>query len=59
LLYEATSLSKDSSFQRIVALAKEQDTKKAKVIKKADQWAAWMVLVSFVIALATCLIYYG
>jgi heavy metal translocating P-type ATPase len=59
LLYEATSLSKDSSFQRIVALAKEQDTKKAKVIKKADRWAAWMVLVSFLIALATCLIYYG
>jgi heavy metal translocating P-type ATPase len=58
LVYEATSLSKDSSFQRIVALAKEQDSKKAKVIKKADQWAAWMVLISFVTALLTCLIYY-
>jgi heavy metal translocating P-type ATPase len=58
LLYEATSLSQDSSFQRIVALAKEQDSKKAKVIKKADRWAAWMVLVSFVTALLTCLIYY-
>jgi heavy metal translocating P-type ATPase len=59
LLYEATSLSQDSSFQRIVALAKEQDSKKAKVIKKADRWAAWMVLVSFLTALLTCLIYYG
>jgi len=59
LIYEATSLAKDSSFQRIVALAKEQDSKKAKIIKKADQWAAWMVLISFLTALATCLIYYG
>lgn len=59
LVYEATSLARDSSFQRIVALAKEQDTRKAHVIKKADRWAAWMVLVSFVTALLTCLIYYG
>src|SRR5574344_1274055 len=58
LLFETTSLAQDSSFQRIVALAKEQDSKKAKVIKKADRWAAWMVLVSFLIALFTCLIYY-
>jgi len=58
LLYTSTSLSKDSSFQRIVALAKEQDSKKAKVITKADKWAAWMVLVSFLIALTTCLVYY-
>lgn len=59
LIYEATSLARDSSFQRIVALAKEQDSKKAKIIKKADRWAAWMVLVSFLTALATCLIYYA
>jgi heavy metal translocating P-type ATPase len=58
LLYTSTSLSKDSSFQRIVALAKEQDSKKANVIKKADRWAAWMVLVSFLTALITCLVYY-
>ena len=59
LYFTATSLAGDSSFQRIVALAKEQDTKKAKVIKKADRWAAWMVLISFLIASATCLIYYA
>jgi heavy metal translocating P-type ATPase len=59
LTFRATSLAKDSSFQRIVALAKEQDTKKAKVIKKADRWAAWMVLVSFLTALVTCLVYYA
>jgi heavy metal translocating P-type ATPase len=59
LLYKATSLAKDSAFQRIVALAKEQDAKKAKVVKKANTWAAWMVLVSFLTALITCLAYYG
>jgi heavy metal translocating P-type ATPase len=56
---KTTSVSKDSSFQRIVALAKEQDAKKAKIVKKADRWAAWMVLASFLTALATCLIYYA
>lgn len=59
LFYNATSLAANSSFQRIVALAKEQDAKKAKIIKKADKWAAWMVLVSFVTALVTCLVYYA
>jgi heavy metal translocating P-type ATPase len=58
LLYQATSLAQDSSFQRIVALAKEQDSKKAKVVRKANRWAAWMVLVSFLTALITCLAYY-
>lgn len=58
LLYRATSLAKDSAFQRIVALAKEQESGKAKIIRKADRWAAWMVLVSFLTALITCLAYY-
>jgi cation transport ATPase len=58
LLIEATSTAENSSFQRIVAMAKEQDAKKAHIIKKADKWAAYMVLVSFLTALLTCLIYY-
>ncbi len=59
LFFKATSRSENSSFQRIVALAKEQDSKKAKVVRKANRWAAWMVLVSFLTALITCLSYYA
>ncbi|MHB1314588.1 MAG: heavy metal translocating P-type ATPase [Christensenellales bacterium] len=52
----ATKVGGDSSLQRMIRLAKEADANKAPIVKLADRWATWLVVVSLSIAGATWLI---
>lgn len=52
----ATKVGCDSSLQRMIQLAEEADANKAPIVKQADRWATWLVVVSLVVAGATWLI---
>lgn len=47
---KATKNGEDSSLQRMIKLAKEADANKAPIIKLADKWATWLVVVALTIA---------
>lgn len=49
----AEKASADSSLQRMVRLAKEAEENKAPVVKLADKWATWLVLVALLCAVGT------
>lgn len=52
----ATKVGNDSSLQRMIRLAEEADANKAPVVKLADRWATWLVVVALTIAGVTWLI---
>lgn len=52
----ATSLSKNSSLQKLINLVKEADNKQAPTQRIADKWATWLVPVALFIAIAAWLI---
>jgi len=52
---QATKIGNDSSLQRMIQLAKNADANKAPIVKLADRWATWLVLVALSLAGATWL----
>lgn len=46
----ATKVGGDSSLQRMIQLAEQADANKAPIVKQADRWASWLVVVSLSIA---------
>ena len=51
ILIEATKTAGDSSLQRMIALAQSADAQKAKIVRKANMWAAWLVVISLTTAI--------
>ena len=49
----ATKVEKNSSLQRMIQLAEKADANKAPVVKLADRWATWLVVIALGIALLT------
>ena len=57
ILIEAIKTAGDSSLQRMIKLAEAADAQKAKIVRKANVWAAWLVVVSLTTAIvAGCII---
>ncbi|MDD5928690.1 MAG: cation-translocating P-type ATPase [Spirochaetales bacterium] len=57
ILIEAVKTAGDSSLQRIIMLAEAADAQKAKIVRKANVWAAWLVVISLTTAIiAGCII---
>ena len=57
ILIEAVKTAGDSSLQRMIMLAEAADAQKAKIVRKANIWAAWLVVVSLTTAIvAGCII---
>lgn len=47
---EATKVCEDSSLQKLIAMVKEAENKKAPMQRIADKWAVWLVPIALVIA---------
>ncbi|MFC2301130.1 MAG: cation-transporting P-type ATPase, partial [Selenomonas artemidis] len=47
----AEKAATDSSLQRMIALAREADAKKAPIVRLADRWASWLVGIALACAL--------
>lgn len=57
ILIEAVKTAGDSSLQQMIMLAEAADAQKAKIVRKANVWAAWLVVVSLTTAIvAGCII---
>ncbi|MBE6505970.1 MAG: cation-translocating P-type ATPase [Methanobrevibacter millerae] len=52
----ATSLSEDSSLQKLIDLVKAADEKQAPTQRIADKWATWLVPIALLIAIAAWLV---
>lgn len=50
---KATKVGEDSSLARMIALVQSADAGKAKIVRLADRWATWIVVIALVSALAT------
>lgn len=48
---EATNVGEDSSLQKLIAMVKEAENKKAPMQRIADKWAVWLVPIALVIAI--------
>lgn len=48
---KATKLPKDSSLQNLIALVETSQPENAKIVKTADKWATWIVLIAFSVSL--------
>lgn len=53
---KATSLSEDSSLQKLIDLVKAADEKQAPTQRIADKWATWLVPIALLIAIAAWLV---
>ncbi len=53
ILIEAVKTAGDSSLQRMIRLAESADAQKAKIVRKANVWAAWLVVVSLTTAIVS------
>lgn len=47
---QATKVGEDSSLARMIALVQSADAGKAKIVRLADQWATWIVVIALVSA---------
>ncbi|WP_298031429.1 cation-translocating P-type ATPase [uncultured Desulfovibrio sp.] len=45
-IMEATRVGEDSSIQRMVRLVRSADAGKAKIVRLADRWATWIVVIA-------------
>ena len=60
ILIKAKKTAGDSSLQRMIKLAESADAQKAKIVRKANVWAAWLVVISLTTAIvAGCIIGYS
>lgn len=50
-LMKATKSAENSSLQRMINIAKSADAQKAKIVRKANKWAAYLVIISLSTAL--------
>ena len=53
---KATKVGEDSSIQRMIRLVQSADAGKAKIVRLADRWAAWIVVIALTAAALTWLI---
>lgn len=53
---KATRVGEDSSIQRMIRLVQSADAGKAKIVRLADRWATWIVVLALTAALLTWLI---
>ena len=53
---KATRVGEDSSIEQIIKMVQSADASKTKVVRTADKWAKWLVLISISTALITWLI---
>jgi cation transport ATPase len=53
IIMKATKLGKDSSLQRMIALVESADAGKAKIVRLADKWATWIVVIALSSAIVT------
>lgn len=51
VLIEAIKTAGDSSLQRMIMLAEAADAQKAKIVRNANVWAAWLVVISLTTAI--------
>ena len=51
ILIKAVKTAGDSSLQRMIKLAEAADAQKAKIVRKANVWAAWLVVISLTTAI--------
>ena len=52
----ATKVGEDSSSQRMIRLVQSADADKAKIVRLADRWAAWIVVIALTAAALTRMI---
>lgn len=52
----ATHVGEDSSIQRMVQLVQSADADKAKIVRAADRWATWIVVIALTAAVITWLV---
>ncbi len=52
----ATKVGADSSLQRMIRLVQSADAGKAKIVRLADRWATWIVVIALTAAVLTWLI---
>ena len=50
---DATKEGKDSSIQKLINLIEEAKPENAHVVRQADKWATWIVVIAFVLAIST------
>lgn len=50
---KATKVGKDSSLARMIALVQSADAGKAKIVRLADKWATWIVVIALLSAAIT------
>ncbi len=50
---EATKVGEDSSLARMIALVQSADAGKAKIVRLADRWATWIVVIALISAVLT------
>ncbi|MGI6005994.1 MAG: heavy metal translocating P-type ATPase [Ruminococcus sp.] len=53
---KATKVGEDSSIQRMIRLVQSADAGKAKIVRIADRWATWIVVIALTAAALTWLI---
>lgn len=53
---EAVKVGEDSSIQRMIRLVQSADAGKAKIVRLADRWAAWIVVIALTAAALTWMI---
>ncbi len=56
ILIKATKSAENSSLQRMIKLASSSDAQKAKIVRKANKWATYLVIISLSTALITGII---
>ncbi len=54
-LMKATKVGEDSSIQRMIRLVQSADADKAKIVRLADKWATWIVVIALTAAALTWL----
>lgn len=53
---KATKTGEDSSLARMIALVQSADAGKAKIVRLADKWATWIVVIALLSALITWIV---
>ena len=54
---KAVKVGEDSSIQRMIQLVKSADADKAKIVRLADKWATWIVVIALAAAALTWFFY--
>ena len=52
---KTTKVSEDSSLQKLIKLVESSKPENAKIVKSADRWATWIVIIAFSAAILTYL----